>query len=95
MNIRDITKAALRSDSPLLPNGAKSVHYGEIDAPQVELALKEPEVLLKAAGIKVPEGVPIQVSTMAKAQAKSRLAARGVTIIVIIGDDFIIVIIIH
>lgn len=95
MNIRDITKAALSSGDALIPSGAKSVHYGEIDQPQIELALSEPEVLLKAAGVKTPENVPIQVSTMTKAQATSRAAARRAIIVVIIGDDFIIIVIIR
>ena len=94
MNIRRVTTAP-EQPAATPPQG----HYGELEPEELEMAVYEPEVLLKASGIKVKEGAQIHVSVQNGAPSRpvgvAAPARRGrVIIIVVDGGDVIIVIVI-
>ncbi|PSB13888.1 hypothetical protein C7B76_18245 [filamentous cyanobacterium CCP2] len=96
MNLRDITKATLDLDLSA-SSGVESVFYGEIEPSRVELVLKEPDVFLKASGVKVPENAEIQVSALTRDRLKQSggaVPARRVVVVVIIFGPIVIVIVV-
>lgn len=96
MEFREITEHCLAAKAEREEVVVDSVHYGELDAGQVELALTEPEVVLKAAGVEVPDESQIQVSVKARARSRTgRVRLRAVIIIIHWSDCHIDIIIIR
>lgn len=93
MNMRDITKAALELDLSE-KSGVESIYYDEIEPSRVEMVLKEPEVFLKASGIKVSEDAQIQVSALSKNRvSKPGKSVRVVVIVIVFGPVVIVIVI--
>ncbi len=99
MNIKNITQAfndvaagqKLQQETP-----NRAIYAGQLESHQIELVLMEPEVVLKAAGIEVPEHATVRVTAQNEQAflAPRTTRQRTADIIVIVTDDVIIVIVI-